>query len=90
MYRMNSTPRVENRSTRCALLFLSLCLLVSAVPCANAAADGYCEGCDEDDLIVGQVALYAQGSPLLIKQGERQRVSMPMLLASRFPHPPII
>ncbi len=88
MCRMNRAPRMLNRSRRLALAILSLCLLVSAVPCADSGADLCCDDCGQDDLIASSAASYAPGSSLLVKQCGCLLLPSPELFASRVPHPP--
>ncbi len=88
MCRMNRAPRMLNRSRRVVLVLFSLCLLFSAMPCAESGADLCCDDCGPDDLIASSAASYAPGSPLLVKQCDCLLLPSPELFASRVPHPP--
>ena len=89
MYKMNSTPGALNPSTRFALVFLGLCLLLLAGPCADTGAHVCSEDCDQDEMIIGPSAAYLPAITLLVQRGDGMHISLPRLLASRFPHPPI-
>ena len=90
MYRMNSFTQRLNPRTRMALALLAICLIASAAPCIGPDADGPCDHCDQDDLIVSPAAPFPVVSRLLVERPGSLSVISPASLSSRFPHPPIL
>ena len=82
-------PHTLNRTTRWVLVFLSLCLLLSAAPSIGLEADESCDPCDQDDLMTGPAVPDPAVCTLLLEQAEGSRALLPAPQVSQFPHPPI-
>ncbi len=89
MCRTNRRRRAVRLGSRCVLLLLSVCLLLSSAPCADVDVDASCDLCDQDDLIAGSAASCAQTSVLLLDCPATFPLTSQSFLPSRVSRPPI-
>ena len=90
MYRTNKTTTAHTAAAQCALALLSLCLILSLLPWADA---DFCECPDfdgVDDILVRTATPGLVMTVLLLEKPEAAQVARPLILTAPIPKPPIV